>query len=331
MAVRPKEDEAQIDAALRPTQFGEFVGQAQVVANLRVFLSAARERGEPVDHVLFSGQPGLGKTTLAALIAHEMAAPLVTTAGPALERAGDLAGMLTRLEPGSVLFIDEIHRIPATVEEVLYSAMEDRFINIVLDSGPHARTMKLNVPPFTLVGATTREGMLSDPFRARFGVLLRLEPYPESDLIAILKRSGTLLKIPLDPAGASVVAQRSQGTPRLANRYLRRVRDFAQVEGDGRVTAGGAGAALERLGIDALGLVPVQRQILEVLGKHGGGPLGLKTIGAYVGEEEMTIEDVHEPYLIRLGFLKRTPRGRVATEPALRHVGAGGKRVEELF
>jgi Holliday junction DNA helicase RuvB len=230
-----------------------------------------------------------------------------------------------------VLFIDEIHRLAPTLEEYLYSAMEDRFINIVLDSGPHARTMKLNVPPFTLVGATTREGMLSDPFRARFGVLLRLEPYPEAELVQILKRSASLLKISLEVAGAESVAKRSQGTPRLANRYLRRVRDFAQVEGDGKVTAKGAGAALERLGIDALGLVPIQRQILEVLSKHGGGPLGLKTIGAYVGEEETTIEDVHEPYLIRLGFLKRTPRGRVAAEEGLKHVGVKIKKAQELF
>ncbi|MCC6737967.1 MAG: Holliday junction branch migration DNA helicase RuvB [Planctomycetia bacterium] len=328
---RPREDEAQLDAALRPATFTEFVGQKQVVANLKVFLKAARDRKETVDHILLSGQPGLGKTTLAALVAHEMRAPLVTTSGPALERAGDLAGLLTRLEPGTVLFIDEIHRLPPTVEEYLYSAMEDRFINIVLDSGPHARTMKLDVPPFTLVGATTREGMLSDPFRARFGVLLRLEPYPEADLVLILKRSASLLKISLEAAGAESVAKRSQGTPRLANRYLRRVRDFAQVESDGKVTAKGAAAALERLGIDSLGLVPVQRQILEVLSKHGGGPLGLKTIGAYVGEEEATIEDVHEPYLIRLGFLKRTPRGRVAAEEGLKHVGVTVKKANELF
>ncbi|MCE9584309.1 MAG: Holliday junction branch migration DNA helicase RuvB [Planctomycetes bacterium] len=318
---KPREEEAQLDAALRPTQFSEFVGQKQVVDNLKVFLKAARDRKEPVDHVLLSGQPGLGKTTLAALVAHEMSAPLVTTSGPALERAGDLAGLLTRLEPGTVLFIDEIHRLAATVEEYLYSAMEDRFINIVLDSGPHARTMKLNVPPFTLVGATTREGMLSDPFRARFGVLLRLEPYPEGELVQILKRSAALLKISLETAGAESLAKRSQGTPRLANRYLRRVRDFAQVEGDGKVTSKVASAALERLGIDPLGLVPIQRQILEILSKHGGGPLGLKTIGAYVGEEETTLEEVHEPYLIRLGFLKRTPRGRVASEDGLKHVG----------
>jgi Holliday junction DNA helicase RuvB len=326
---RPKEDEAQLDAALRPTSFGEFVGQAQVVANLRVFLKAARDRGETVDHVLLSGQPGLGKTTLAALVARDMGAPLVTTSGPALERPGDLAGILTRLDPGAVLFIDEIHRLPPTLEEYLYSAMEDRFINIVLDSGPHARSMKLDVPPFTLVGATTREGMLSDPFRARFGVLLRLEPYPDDELVLILKRSASLLKISLDAPGAEAIAKRSQGTPRLANRYLRRVRDFAQVEGSGKVSEKGASAALERLGIDSLGLVPVQRQILEVLSKHGGGPLGLKTIGAYVGEEEATIEDVHEPFLIRLGFLKRTPRGRVATEVALRHLGV--ERAGELF
>ncbi|KAF0243708.1 MAG: holliday junction DNA helicase [Planctomycetota bacterium] len=328
---KPREDESQFDAALRPTTFTEFVGQKQVVDNLKVFLKAARDRKEPVDHILLSGQPGLGKTTLAALVAHEMSAPLVTTSGPALERAGDLAGLLTRIEPGTVLFIDEIHRLAPTLEEYLYSAMEDRFINIVLDSGPHARTMKLNVPPFTLVGATTREGMLSDPFRARFGVLLRLEPYPEAEIVQILKRSASLLKISLEVGGAESVAKRSQGTPRLANRYLRRVRDFAQVEGDGKVTAKGAGAALERLGIDALGLVPVQRQILEVLAKHSGGPLGLKTIGAYVGEEEATIEDVHEPYLIRLGFLKRTPRGRVAAEEGLKHVGVKIKKAQELF
>ena len=331
MPPRPREDEAQFDAALRPTQFSEFVGQKQVVANLKVFLKAARDRGEPVDHILLSGQPGLGKTTLAGLVAHEMNAPLVTTSGPALERAGDLAGLLTRLDAGSILFVDEIHRLPATVEEYLYSAMEDRFINIVLDSGPHARTMKLDVPPFTLVGATTREGLLSDPFRARFGVLLRLEPYPEAELVAILKRSAALLQVSLEPAGAEVIAQRSQGTPRLANRYLRRVRDFAQVEGDGKVTAKGAAASLERLGIDALGLVPIQRQILEVLSKHGGGPLGLKTISAYAGEEEATLEDVHEPYLIRLGFLKRTPRGRVAAEEGLRHIGVAKKKASELF
>ncbi|MBI2922188.1 MAG: Holliday junction branch migration DNA helicase RuvB [Planctomycetes bacterium] len=329
-APRPRDDEKQFDAALRPTKFTEFVGQKQVVDNLKIFLKAARDRGEPVDHVLLSGQPGLGKTTLAALVAHEMGAPLVTTAGPALERAGDLAGLLTRLDPGSILFVDEIHRLPAVVEEYLYSAMEDRFINIVLDSGPHARTMKLDVPPFTLVGATTREGLLSDPFRARFGVLLRLEPYPDGDLVAILERSAGLLAIALDPAGAGCIARRSQGTPRLANRYLRRVRDFAQVEGSGAVTAKVAEAALERLGIDSLGLVPVQRQILEVLSKHGGGPLGLKTIGAYAGEEEITLEEVYEPFLIRLGFLKRTPRGRVATEEAFRHLGIA-KREQNLF
>jgi Holliday junction DNA helicase RuvB len=325
------DDDRQLDQALRPAQFKEFVGQKQVVENLKVFLRAARDRGEPVDHVLLSGPPGLGKTTLAGLVAREMKAALVATSGPTLERAGDLAGLLTRLDSGSVLFIDEIHRIPPAVEEYLYSAMEDRFINIVLDSGPHARTMKLNVPPFTLVGATTREGLLSDPFRARFGVLLRLEPYPESDLVQILARSASLLDISLEKTGAETLAKRSQGTPRLANRYLRRVRDFAQVEGSKKVTGAGAAAALERLGVDALGLVGVQRQILEILAKHGGGPLGLKTIGAYVGEEEATIEDVHEPFMIRLGFLKRTPRGRVASEDGLRHIGVKVDRAKELF
>jgi Holliday junction DNA helicase RuvB len=302
-----------LDLALRPRTFAEFVGQRRIVENLSIYIRAAKERGEPLDHLLFSGLPGLGKTTLSYLIAHAMETDIKATSGPALARPKDLAGILTNLMEGDILFIDEIHRLPITVEEYLYTAMEDFGIDIVLDQGPAARSIKIDLKRFTLIGATTREGQLSAPLRSRFGIHERLDLYPREDLADILERSAKRLGVHLEEDAADWVGGHSRGTPRVANRYLKRLRDFAQLESDNRISLAVAGNGLTRLGIDEHGLSPVDRKILRTLVRAGGGAVGLKTIAVSVGEEERTIEDVYEPYLIQQGFLLKTPRGRTPT------------------
>jgi Holliday junction DNA helicase RuvB len=299
-----------LEVSLRPRTFERFVGQSRVVENLKLAIAAAKARKEPLDHLLLSGLPGLGKTTLAGIVAREMGANLHVTSGPALVRPADLVGILTNLEEGDVLFIDEIHRLPKPVEEKLYGAMEEFTIDIVLDQGPAARSLRLAMKRFTLVGATTREGLLSAPFRARFGLQEKLDLYPAEDLATILLRAAEPLQVKLGGDAASFIAERSRGTPRVANRFLRRVRDLAQECHGGRIDADVAAEGLERLGVDALGLCTLDRRILQTILKHGGGPVGLKTIAVAVGEEERTIEDVYEPYLIRQGLLRRTPQGR---------------------
>lgn len=311
-----------LDVALRPRSFDEYVGQAKVKENLKVFTQAAKARGEPVDHLLFSGPPGLGKTSLSYLIAHEMGAKLHLTSGPALEKKGDLAGILTSLEPGDVLFIDEIHRLTPAVEENLYPAMEEFRFDVVIGDGPHARTMTLPLPRFTLIGATTRAGLLSNPLRDRFGYLARLDFYEPHELEEIVRRSAQRLAADLDPAGAKEIAARSRGTPRVANRLLRRLRDFAQVLGDGRITQDIADRGLDALEIDRRGFDEMDRRLLmAIIERFDGGPVGLDTLSAATGEEAGTLEDVYEPYLIQQGYLKRTPRGRVATLRAYEHLG----------
>ena len=317
----PYDRDARFEDSLRPSSFDEFIGQKKTLRNLQVAIKAARKRKEALDHVLFSGLPGLGKTTLARIIAFEMKAQLHTTSGPILKRPGDLVGTLTKLAEGDVLFIDECHRMLAEVEEFLYSAMEDFSISINMESGPQGRIINLPLKRFTLVGATTREGLLSEPFRARFGILEKLEWYPVDDLIRIIKRSSRLLETRIDDESTRLLAARSRGTPRIANRYLRRVRDLAQVKADNRITDGIAREALRMLGVDDAGLEEMDRRILKTLVTNGG-PVGLKTIAVSVGEEEGTIEEVYEPYLIQQAFLVRTPRGRKATDKAVKHVGA---------
>lgn len=309
-------DDAPVENALRPRRLADFVGQGKVVENLRVFIQAAVARGESLDHILFSGMPGLGKTTLAHLIAEELNAPMHAASGPTLEKAGDLVGMLTRLEEGAVLFIDEIHRLPRAVEEFLYSAMEDFYLDVVLEPGVQSRSVRLGLNRFTLVGATTREGLLTAPFRARFGVTERLDPYPVDELLTIVRRSAGVLDVSIDDAAVELVASRSRGTPRVANRILRRLRDVAQVKGDGRIDRAVAEHGLGMLGIDAHGLTELDRRILKCVADNGEVPLGLKTIAVAVGEEEDTIEDAYEPHLIRQGLLRKTPRGRTLTERA---------------
>jgi Holliday junction DNA helicase RuvB len=316
-----------IERALRPKALDEYVGQEKVRGQLSIFIEAARKRKEALDHVLLFGPPGLGKTTLAHIIAREMGVNLRHTSGPVIERAGDLAAMLTNLEPNDVLFIDEIHRLSPVVEEILYPALEDFQIDIMIGEGPAARSVKLDLPPFTLVGATTRAGMLTNPLRDRFGIVARLEFYNADELTRIVERSARLLEVEVDAAGAREIATRSRGTPRISNRLLRRVRDFAEVRADGRVTRAVADDALKMLDVDPVGFDVMDRKLLRaVIDKFGGGPVGVDNLAAAIGEERDTIEDVLEPYLIQQGYLQRTLRGRIATAQAYRHFGLAEPR-----
>ena len=311
-----------VENCLRPKTLNEYVGQDKAKSNLKVYIESAKLRGEPLDHVLLYGPPGLGKTTLSAIIANEMGVNIRTTSGPAIEKAGDLAAILTNLAPGDVLFIDEIHRLSRVAEEILYPAMEDYAIDIIIGKGPSARTIHMPIPKFTLIGATTRAGQLTTPLRDRFGVLLKLELYTPEELATIVKRSATILDIAITDDGAYSIASRSRGTPRIANRLLKRVRDFALVKGNGTITSDIATYALEALEIDELGLDNIDRRLLEAIIKYyNGGPVGLDTLAATIGEETVTIEDVYEPYLLQLGFIARTPRGRVCTKKAYEHLG----------
>ncbi len=322
VAARELDPDRDFDAALRPRWLKEFVGQARVKEQLALLVQGAREREEPLDHLLFSGPPGLGKTTLAGIVANEMRADLRQTSGPALERTADLAAILTNLEEGDVLFVDEIHRMPRQVEEVLYPALEDYKLDVVIGKGPSARTIRLDLPRFTIVGATTRLGLITLPLRERFGFTPRLDYYDESELAMVVARSAGILEVEIEGDASEEIARRARGTPRIANRLLRRVRDFAQVRADGRVTLEVAADALALFEVDERGLDRVDVQLLTALvERFDGGPVGLSTLAAAVGEETGTLEEVYEPYLLQLGFLHRTPRGRVATEHAYRHLG----------
>lgn len=314
-------EDKNLDLTLRPKRFGDFIGQNRIKDNLLIYIEAAKKRGEPLDHILFSGPPGLGKTTLSQIIANEINTAIKTTSGPVLNKPGDLAGILTNLQHGDILFIDEIHRLNTTVEEYLYSAMEDFSIDIMIDQGPKARSVKINLPKFTLIGSTTREGLLTAPFRSRFGVLEKLEFYPWADLYIIVCNSARILSIQIDEKGAEIIAKRSRGTPRIANRFLRRIRDVAQVRGNDFINEDVALIGLDMLGVDENGLGDMDRKILETVIRYGGGPVGLKTIAVSVSEEEGTIEDVYESFLIQRGYLDKTPRGRVATKLAYEHLG----------
>ena len=329
-------DEKEFENALRPLRFNDFNGQQNVVENLSVFVEAAKYRGEPLDHTLLYGPPGLGKTTLSNIIANELGVGFKITSGPILDKPGDLAGILTSLEPNDVLFIDEIHRLQPVVEEYLYSAMEDYRIDIMIDKGPSARSIQIDFNPFTLIGATTRSGMLTAPLRARFGINMHLEYYDPETLQRIIKRSARLMRVPIEDAAAIEISRRSRGTPRIANGLLRRVRDFAQVKGNGTITTDIAHLSLGALNIDSYGLDEIDNKILlTIIDKFRGGPVGVSTIATAIGEDSGTIEDVYEPFLIMEGFIKRTPRGRMATPLAYEHLGrnpyAGNIMQQELF
>lgn len=328
---KPTDEDLPIENSLRPLRLDEYIGQNTVKENLAVFIAAAKQRGEPLDHVLLHGYPGLGKTSLATVVSNELGVNMRGTSGPVIERPGDLAAILTNLDRGDVLFIDEIHRLNNIVEEILYPAMEDFKLDIIIGQGPSARTIKLDLPPFTLVGATTRAGLLSPPLRDRFGVMLRLEFYEVADLQTIVTRSARILGIAIDASGAHEIARRSRGTPRIANRLLRRVRDYAEVRADGKITREVADYALGMLEVDHKGFDRMDRKILQtIIEKYDGGPVGIDTLAAAVSEEKGTLEDVYEPYLIQEGFLNKTPRGRVATRLAYEHLGAALRSNQQL-
>ncbi len=315
-------EDSDTESSLRPKTIDEYVGQEKAKENLKIYIDAARLRGESLDHVLLYGPPGLGKTTLANIIANEMGVNIKITSGPAIEKQGDLAALLTNLNEGDVLFIDEIHRLSRSVEEILYPAMEDYALDIIIGKGPSARSIRIDLPKFTLIGATTRAGQLTTPLRDRFGVLLKLELYTPEELASIVTRSAGILDIGISESGSYEIASRSRGTPRIANRFLKRVRDFAQVKGDGSIDAEIAAYALEKLEVDDLGLDNIDRRMLRtIIEIYGGGPVGLETLAATIGEESITLEDVYEPYLLQIGFLSRTPRGRCATKLAYEHLG----------
>ncbi len=322
VSMGPTEEDRSLDLSLRPRRFSEYVGQQKILTQLEIAVVAARERGEAMDHLLTYGPPGLGKTTLAHVVANELQVGIKTTAGPLIEKTGDLVALLTNLEPRDVLFIDEIHRLHPAIEEVLYPAMEDYKLDIIIGQGPSAKSVKIPIAHFTLIGATTRAGLLTSPLRSRFGIVHRLDFYTDDDLERVVLRSAAILGVPVQPGAARALARRSRGTPRIANRLLRRVRDYAQVKADGAITESVAQDALTLLEVDEMGFDEMDRSILfTLMDKFSGGPVGLSTVAAVVGEEADTIEDVYEPYLIQIGFLDRTPRGRVATERAYRHFG----------